>query len=252
LPDARHTLRPLGPQSAARFAAALAECKVYVADGHHRYETALTYRDERRAAAGTFSGEEGFNFVLAGLVAADDPGFVVLPTHRLLKLPGRAADLTRNVGALFDVAPMGEATPENIDILVAKLAELKRNGPVFGAIGLVKDYLHLLLPRNLEAVIARTPADHTDAWRALDVTVLAHAVLPDLGYDGAMEHIDFSESPRHALEAVRDGSFDLALLLNPTTIEQVIAVSEAGDRMPRKSTFFYPKLATGVVMLPAD
>jgi uncharacterized protein (DUF1015 family) len=147
---------------------------------------------------------------------------------------------------------MGEATPENIDILVAKLAELKRNGPVFGAIGLVKDYLHLLLPRNLEAVIARTPADHTDAWRALDVTVLAHAVLPDLGYDGAMEHIDFSESPRHALEAVRDGSFDLALLLNPTTIEQVIAVSEAGDRMPRKSTFFYPKLATGVVMLPAD
>ena len=97
---------------------------------------------------------------------------------------------------------MGEATPENVDGLAAKMAELGRNGPVFGAIGLQRGYLHLLLPRNLEAAIARTPAEHTDAWRALDVTVLAYAVLPDLGYDGAPEHIDYAEDARHALAAV--------------------------------------------------
>jgi uncharacterized protein (DUF1015 family) len=81
------------------------------------------------------------------------------------------------------------------------------------------------------------------------VTVLAYAVLPELGYDGAPEQIDYSEDARHALEAVERGGFDVALLVNPTTVEQVIAVAEASDRMPRKSTFFYPKLATGVVML---
>lgn len=252
LPDARHTLRPLNPGVASRFTAALSDRKVYVADGHHRYETSLTYRDQRRAEAVTWSGDEAFNFVLAGLVAADDPGFVVLPTHRLVRLPERSDDLTGNLEALFDVAPMGEATVKNVEVLEAKMAEIGRNGPVFGAIGLQPGQLHLLLPKNLEAAIARTPAEHTDAWRALDVTVLAYAVLPDLGYDGAPEHIDYSEAGRHALEAVESGDFDVALLLNATTIEQVIAVSETGDRMPRKSTFFYPKLATGVIMLPAD
>ena len=252
LPDARHTLRPLTSEAASRFTEVLAERKVYVADGHHRYETSLTYRDQRRAAAGTWTGGEPFDFVLAGLVASDDPGFVVLPTHRLLRLPGRAEDLTGNLEALFDVAPMGEATPENVETLEAKMAEIGRNGPVFGAIGMQRGYLHLLLPKNLEAAIARTPAEHTDAWRSLDVTLLAYAVLPDLGYDDAPEHIDYSEHGLHALEAVESGAFDTALLLNATTIDQVIAVSETGDRMPRKSTFFYPKLATGVVMLPMD
>ena len=252
LPDARHTLRVLTPRAAARFTEALAERKVYVADGHHRYETSLAYRDKRRAEAGHWTGDEAFNFVLAGLVAADDPGFVVLPTHRLLKLPGRADDATSGLDALFDVAPMGDATPENVDILVAKMAELGRNGPVFGAIGLRRGELNLILPKNLEAAIARTPADHTDAWRALDVTVLAYAVLPAVGYDGAPEHIDYSEAAQHALAAVQGGEFDAALLVNPTSIDQVIAVSETGDRMPRKSTFFYPKLGTGVVMLSTN
>jgi uncharacterized protein (DUF1015 family) len=252
LPDARHTLRPLRAEAGAKFAAALDGRKVYVADGHHRYETALAYRDQRRAEAGKWTGDEGYNFVLAGLIAANDPGFVVLPTHRLLKLPGRAQDLTPPLAALFEVAPAGEATPENVDTLIARMAESGRRGPVFGAIGLQPGRLHLLTPKNLEASIARTPDGHSDAWRGLDVTVLAYAVLPGLGYDSAPEHIDYSEDARHALEAVAGGAFDVALLLNSTSIAQVIAVSETGDRMPRKSTFFYPKLATGVVMLPMD
>ncbi len=250
LPDARHTLRTLSPDAARRFAEALADRKVYVADGHHRYETALAYRDERRAATGSPTGDEHYTFVLAALIAADDPGFVVLPTHRLLKLPGRAEDLTEKLDALFKVAPMGEATPENVDRLVAKMAEMGAHGPVFGAIGLIRGELHLLMPKDIEAAIARTPSDHSDAWRKLDVTLLAHAVLPETGYDGSPEQIDYTESGRHALDAVEHGGFDVALLLNATTIEDVIEVSEAGDRMPRKSTYFYPKLATGVVMMP--
>jgi uncharacterized protein (DUF1015 family) len=252
LSDGRHTLRPLHPDVARRFCQALAQRKVYVADGHHRYETALTYRDRRRGEAGFYTGDEGYNFVLAGLVAADDPGFVVLPTHRLLKLPGRAEDLTPALDALFDIAPMAEATEHNVALLERKMAEIGRNGPVFGAIGLQRGKLHLLQPKDAGAIMARTPAQHTDAWRRLDVTIVAYAVLPDLGYDGSPESIDYTEEGAHALEAVERGEFDAALLVNPTPIQQVIEVSEIGDRMPRKTTFFYPKLATGVVMLPAD
>jgi uncharacterized protein (DUF1015 family) len=249
LPDARHTLRPLNAETARRFSEALGGRKVYVADGHHRYETALSYRDDRRAAAVSWTGDEPFNFVLAGLVATDDPGFVVLPTHRLLRLPGRAPDLTAGLQGLFEVADAGEATAGNVEALVARMAEAGRSGPVFGAIGLQAGRLHLVTPRNLEAAIARTPEGHADAWRSLDVTLLAYAVLPALGYDGAPELIGYSEDARHALAAVEGGGFDVAWLVNPTTVEQVIAVAEASDRMPRKSTFFYPKLATGVVML---
>jgi uncharacterized protein (DUF1015 family) len=252
LPSEQHTLCPLLPEAARRFSEALAEHKVYVADGHHRYETALAYRDERRAQAGSWSGEEGYNFVLAALIAADDPGFVVLPTHRLLRLPGRSLDLAGPLEALFEVEDQGEATVANVDLLVKRLAADGHRGPVFGAIGLRPGRLHLLTPRNLEAVIARTPGEHTDAWRRLDVTLLAYAVLPETGYDGSPENINYTESGTHALAAVESGEWDVALLLNPTPIEQVMAVAETGDRMPRKSTYFYPKLATGVVLLPAD
>ena len=253
LPDGeRHILSLLRPDAAQAFAQALAGRKLYVADGHHRYETALTYRDERKAAAPSWTGEEPENFVLAGLIAADDPGFVVLPTHRLLRLPGRAADLTAGLGGLFQVEAPGAATPASVQELEARMAEEGRNGPVFGAIGLRPGELHLLRPLDLQALIETTPADHAPAWRRLDVTLLAYAVLPQVGYDGAPENIDYTEAGVHALEAVEAGDWDAALLLNPTPIEQVIEVAEAGDRMPRKSTYFFPKLGTGVVMLPLD
>jgi uncharacterized protein (DUF1015 family) len=248
----RHILSPLRADAADAFANALAGQKLYVADGHHRYETALNYRDECRAAASSWTGEEAENFVLVGMIAADDPGFVVLPTHRLLRLPSRDADLSLRLAHLFDIEELGPATPESVQDLESRMVEEGHDSSVFGAIGLQPGQLHMLRPRDFEAVVARTPADHTPAWRRLDVTLLAYAVLPDIGYDGSPEHIDYTEDGVHALRAVESGGWDAALLINPTPIEQVIEVSESGDRMPRKSTYFYPKLATGVVLLPLD
>ncbi|HLF70652.1 MAG TPA: DUF1015 domain-containing protein [Dehalococcoidia bacterium] len=248
LPDERHTLRPVAQDAAEAFCRALAPHKLYIADGHHRYETALNYRNECRAAATSWTGEEPENFILVALISAADPGLVVLPTHRLLKLEPFEISLRKL--RLFDLDDAGAIGDSNLKALLARLQ--RTHGPAYGAIGLEPGRMHLVTPRDVEAVVARAPRGHSDAWRRLDVTVLQYVVLPAVGFDEAPEHIDYTEHADVAAEAVASGAWDVAFLLNPTPVSQVFAVADAGERMPRKSTFFFPKLATGVLMLPYD
>jgi uncharacterized protein (DUF1015 family) len=248
----RHVLRPVRADAAEAFVKALSDHKLYIADGHHRYETGLNYRDQKRAEAGEWSGEEPENFILAALVSVADPGLAILPTHRLLKLPNHPADLVSLMTPLFKVEPAGDVSDFSVEQVVAKLAAAGREGPAFATAGLEPGKLHLLTPHNADALVERTPPNRSDRWRRLDVTVLEYAVLLAIGYDGQPEHIDYTEWPYHAATEVAEGRWDVAFLLNPTHVEQVMDIAEAGERMPRKSTFFYPKLATGVVMLPLD
>jgi uncharacterized protein (DUF1015 family) len=251
--DERHTLRPVRPAAAQAFCHALHDKKLYIADGHHRYETGINYRNEVRERASRWTGEEPENFIIAAVVDAADPGLVILPTHRLLKL-ARRDGLVEALSADFNVSDAGPWTDANVDALAARMQETGRSYPypVFGAVGLQRNRLHLLTPRSFDAVLQKTPDERKDEYRRLDVTVLAHAVLPAVGYDESPEHIDYHEDARHAAEAVRSGAWDVAFLLNATPIDQVIAAADAGERLARKTTFFFPKLATGVVMLPLD
>ena len=253
LPGERHTLLPVRPAAAQAFCHALHDKKLYIADGHHRYETGINYRNEVRDRASTWTGEEPENFIIAALIDAADPGLVILPTHRMVKLPRREG-LVEALSQDFVVSDAGPWTDTNVDALVARLEHTGRTFPypAFGAVGLQRNRLHLLTPRSFDAVLARTPPDRKDEYRRLDVTVLAHAVLPAVGYEDSLDNIDFHEDPRHAAEAVRSGAWDVAFLVNSTPIDQVIAAADAGERLARKTTFFYPKLATGVVMLPLD
>jgi uncharacterized protein (DUF1015 family) len=252
LPTERHTLRPIGDAAAAAFCAAIANRPLVIADGHHRYETGLNYRNQLRAAAAfAWTGEEPANFILAALVSSLDPGLVVLPTHRLLKLAQPLRIQLRNLRH-WHLEDAGVANEANLAALMQRLARAAREGTAFGTIGLEPGRLHLLTPRDLPAILARTPTDRSDAWRRLDVTLLAYAVLPAVGFDDNPEHIDYTEHHQHAAEAVASGAWDVAFLLNPTPVEQVMSVAATGDRMPRKSTFFYPKLATGVLLYPTD
>jgi uncharacterized protein (DUF1015 family) len=251
LPHERHTLRPISRDMAAVFAQSLQFSRLYVADGHHRYETGLNYRSQTRGDRAEWTGEEPENFILSALVSTDDPGLVVLPTHRLLKLPRPVRIQLRGLRH-FRLEDGGIANEQNLEALVRRLAEAGRTGPAFGAIGLEPGRLHLLTPRDLPAVVGRTPADHSESWRRLDVTIFAHTVLPAVGFDDDPAKIDYTESHELALKAVSGGEWDVAFLLNPTPVGQVIEVANQGERMPRKSTFFYPKLATGMLMLPLD
>jgi len=247
LPAERHTLRRLSEAAAARFSAGLKDARLYIADGHHRYETGLNYRNERRAEAAEWTGEEPENFIVAALVDASDPGLVVLPIHRLLRFESQP-DLEGALSDVFDIERV-----DGVDKLTSALAAAGRNdGNAYGAIGPDGGTLRLLRLRDRAAADARTPADRSEQWRRLDVSVLHHGVLPVLGFEQTPDNIDFTEDAHEAAEAVAAGRWDAVFLLNPTQVDQIIAVADAGERMPQKSTFFFPKLATGVVMLPVD
>jgi uncharacterized protein (DUF1015 family) len=229
---------------------------LYIADGHHRYETALAYREERRAA--DWSGEEPENFVFMALTAAEDAGLVVLPIHRVIRLPAIPDDLPARFEGLFlveDLGPVRTGVP--LRDALARLSEAGSRGPAYVAVGPGPDRMRLLVARDPEALRASLPPGTPPVWRALDVALLQYAVLEGLlGIDAARlargDALEYTEDAAEALRAVASGRVPLAFLVNATPVEQILAAADAGERMPQKSTFFYPKLATGLVMYPLD
>ena len=252
----RHSLFAITePAVIEALSAAMRELPLYIADGHHRYETALTYRDERRKEASAWTGDEPENFVLVALTAVEDPGIVSLPTHRLVRPPSLPSDIIQRLTRFFHVE---ETTPKSYDgtallRLLARLNAAGASGTAFGALGLEEGSLHLLTLADPGAARSLMP-QRSEAWRTLDVNILEYAVLRDtLGLtEKAADALDYTEDAEHALRAVESGRWPLAFLMNQTPVEQTLAVADAGERMPRKSTFFYPKMATGLVLNPFE
>jgi uncharacterized protein (DUF1015 family) len=231
---------------------------LYIADGHHRYETALTYRDERQEAEVQWSGDEPENFVLMALTAADDPGLLILPIHRLVQPLDRPADLRMALNDFFALSvPEGEQGQQPLAALLSELATARGDAATFGGIGIEPERPLMLTLRDRTAIERLMPRGHSDAWRMLDVNVLQYGLLqPLLGIDvetvRAGGHVAFTESAEEAWQAVETGRMPLAFLLNPTRADEIFAVADAGDRMPQKSTFFFPKLGTGLVLYGFD
>ena len=256
----RHKLGALfDPVKQATLVAQLSESDVYIADGHHRYETALAYRDEVRAKAPQWSGDEPENFVMMGLTDVADPGLVVLPTHRIVDPPAFPPDALERISRAFAV---DDVTPKSWDgtgllRLLARLEAAKRGAAAFATIGLEQNRLHLLTLTGRAAIEAMMPPDQPQAWKRLDVNILQYGVLqPVFGIDDAVlargRTVTYTQDAREAHAAVESGRARLAFLLNATPVEQVLAVADAGARMPQKSTYFYPKLPTGLVMYPFE
>jgi uncharacterized protein (DUF1015 family) len=243
----RHTLSAIRekPEIAA-FQRLLVSADVYIADGHHRYETALAYRDEVRARAAGWSGEEPENFVLMALTSYDDPGLVVLPTHRLVHRPA-PADVAERLQKHF----AANEIPGDVESALAALGAADAGS--FVALGLLGERSHLLTVRDRAAIEALMPQEQSAAWKRLDVNLLQYGVLLDVfGIDDAAltagDAVSYTQDADDAASALASGAATCAFLLQATPVEQVLDVADAGERMPQKSTFFYPKLPTGLVM----
>lgn len=227
---------------------------IFIADGHHRYETALRYRDERRAQATDWTGEEPWNFVMMVLVAADDPGLVVLPTHRLLR-GLKAMDLAAVEARLsahfqLELLPVPPGTPEERAARFMELVQANgRAQTAYGMLGPGPGPMALLVPRD--GARRALPAHRSEAWQALDVALLDTLAITPLLEDALLpreQALGYTRDEVEAFLAVDSGSFQLAFLLKATPVHQVLAVASAGDRMPEKSTYFYPKPPTGLVL----
>jgi uncharacterized protein (DUF1015 family) len=225
---------------------------LYIADGHHRYETALAFRNE------THSNLPGARAMLAAITWAADPGLQVLPTHRVLRgldeqLTLEEAEATWSEWFHLEYFPIWDNAPaEQIDALMQQLASTGRSGPTFGLLGLGQlDLFGLLSVRGSKAPNGVLPAERSEAWRKLDVS-LAHALLIDnlIAATGKPreEVLSYTRDPHVAFHAVREGQASAAIFLNATPVDGVLAVADAHDRMPEKSTYFYPKPPAGPVM----
>ena len=225
--------------------------QLYIADGHHRYETALAYRNEVREQRNGLHADDAANFVMMALIDLDDPGMLVLPTHRvLIALDASALDaLTpERLGRFFTVQEMN--AKETSDALVRRLQQEQQPAMLLGTARRI-----LLLVLNEQGEQRMRESGHSEAWNELDVAVAQRLVLEEtLGLSAADmtagTHVRYIRDADQALHAVQVGEAQVALLLNATRVRQICEVAQTDDRMPQKSTYFYPKLITGLVMNP--
>ncbi len=221
---------------------------IIIADGHHRYETALRYRDEMRAQHPDAPANAAFNYALVTLVSMEDPGLVILPTHRLVhSYPRKTA-----AALLKDLAPY--FTVEEVSTLGHLQEALGDAVPEHPRYGLYDGDYNLLTLKDLEVMDQLLPGRDPN-FRYLDVTVLHELVIEKtMGLSKESierrENITYLRDPIQGLEAVDEGKANFIFVLNPTRIEQVRACTAAGERMPQKSTDFFPKIVSGLVALP--
>lgn len=228
--------------------AAFREKKLYIADGHHRYETALNFRDWCREQGLSKEGD-AVDSVMMMLVDMADPGLVVFPTHRLVRGLERfdAAAVRRACGEFFTVTERDGA-----DAMEDTLDRLYRQGEkAFGFYAGGSGWTQLVL-RDV-SVMERLLPGKSAALRGLDVSVLHTLVLERiLGIDrenmARQINLSYTRDFGEALSAVRGGDAQCAFVLNPTRVSEIRDVAAAGEKMPQKSTYFYPKLITGLVM----
>jgi uncharacterized protein (DUF1015 family) len=247
----RHELRAVTrPEVLSQLSGYLADSPLYIADGHHRYESALAFRRERRAGSST-SGDEAYDFVMMALVDFADPGVLILPPHRLVGgIPGAALSrLSVKLGSLFDIEELPLDIPDvwgRVDRVLAAGDEVR-----LALFGLKEDRFLILKLRDFATASRMMPYFHSELYKKLDVSVLDHVILEEflgLGSGGEGATIDFSYDGREAVKLVLEQEYQLAFLLRPIKPEVIKEVADADDRMPRKSTYFYPKAPAGLVL----
>ena len=235
----------------AEIARLLRNVPVFIADGHHRYTTAMNYRDGL-LAEGRIHENHPARFVMFALVARHDPGLLVLPTHRIVRNLSEDFSIDKLVESVTEFT-WRRCSVEDADLTDAG-AFLHRYGP--GAMAFMgADPAEIWIGKlnDPQAMVEAAP-DQLDAWRNLDVAILHKLII-----DKALSRwrtdslfIDYTPNGRSVLAACKARSSQLGICLQSTPIEAVEAIGLAGAAMPHKSTYFYPKLATGMVWMPLE
>jgi Uncharacterized conserved protein len=215
-----------GEKDISRIAKSLASEKIFIADGHHRYETAWNYLQERKKKGGKFSPTAGYNYVMAFLCPMEDPGLSIWPTHRVVEAP---ADLEEKIEKYFKVLPAGA---------FAKLSKHAPQPLLVYAGGTSRT----LIVKDVKTLASSMP-DKCKAYRDLGVSIL-HSLL----FAGVPpENITYVKDEREA-KKLADSSKRIAVMVPATPVEAVRRIALANQTMPQKSTYFYPKVASGIVI----
>jgi len=240
------------PEAINQICRSLAQQPLYIADGHHRYESALLYQREKRACASSVSGDEAFNFVLTELVDFSAPGLIILPPHRLVRGISKPTldELMAKLKSFFEIEELPLSMPgvwqKVDDLLTGSETNLVR----LILFGLDAERLFVLKLRESTDVSRMIPYFHSELYKRLDVDIVDNVILEKLlGLSSGREEaiLGYCYDRLEAVNRVLDGEYQLAFLLSPVKAEVIKAIADAGDKMSRKSTYFYPKVPAGLV-----
>jgi len=226
--------------------------QLFIADGHHRYETALNYRRERHQAEGTPVGSADYDYILMMLVSMSNSGLFVFPTHRLVR-DIESFDETALIGSLteeFAASKIYFTEGDYASIITDRLANTV-DEKLF-ALYTGGNYYYLLKLKDTK-YMDEVIHDMSDAYKQLDVSVLHKLILEkQLGIDEenmkSQKNLVYMREAADAVKAVKDGLYQCAFLINPTKISEIKEIALANEKMPQKSTYFWPKLVTGLVI----
>ncbi len=217
--------------------------KILIADGHHRYETALEYKKQMQKLNPS-PGEAPYDFVMTALVASEDEGLLVLPTHRVIKslAPSSRREFVERLQKYFDLAPLpGEKLFEMLD---AQPVQERYFGLVLGS-----DGSFLMRLKDRAAIRSHLPKGKPNIWYEIEVNLLSHFifdVLWGVSEEKRLGVIEYTHFDKEATQSVQSGKAEAAFLLRSPTVDTVRELAYAGERLPQKTTYFYPKLASGL------
>lgn len=245
----RNQLWMIHDEAVIRFVAGEMEPKqVLIADGHHRYETGLAYRDLMRSQNPNHTGKELYNYIMMFFTNLDDEGLVIFPTHRVMhSLPA------------YDGAALVATLQKHFDVQVYPTAQMmsdamkKNDRFTYGFVSHHSSKFYTARLKNESDLHELVPDDLPSEVKTLDVVLLHHYFIRQLlgvSQDAQEKklNIHYLQSIHESVEEVAAGKSQIAFFVNPTKIEQVRGVSKSGNTMPQKSTFFYPKLISGLVL----
>lgn len=242
------------PQFVRQVKATIEDKKVYIADGHHRYETALAYRNELRNKNTNHTGNELYNYVMMTLVEMDDPGLIILPTHRMVS-GIENFDLESILEQLGEQFRIEEHTFESNKLeeksrTIQETLRKKGLHTFVLYVGTNKSFYSLEL-KSMELMKALHP-NRDKSYQTLDVSVLHTLILDRILGIGKkelanQEYLEYTHSFEEGIDMVEKNKYQMTFFMSATTIRQIRDISLAKEKMPQKSTYFYPKLITGLV-----
>lgn len=228
-----------------------------IADGHHRYEATLNYRDQMRRARGQSNGREAFNYIMTYFANMNDDNVVILPTHRLVRgyTHKPFLQLEEALQNYFYVEQHPK-TPEGRDSFLKAFKTAAKKHCVIGA-SFKRDPRYLILRLKNKRIMQRLAKDLSAPLRELDVNTLHLLILehilgmpPEQQISG--DNIRYIQDEEAALQALEKEDFQAAFILNATKAEEILAIVSSGGKMPQKSTYFYPKLPSGLIVNKID
>jgi len=263
--QARHRLWRLTEERAcAVIRRTMERLRIYIADGHHRYQAMLVHRDRMRALHPEAGPDAPWEFIMMFLVNSRHEGLTVLPTHRLLhdldlKRKG-LSDLHLGILEHFHVKSYSFNGGEDLAARRRWLRDLRDVEPgvhKFGALIAGMNRYFLITLKDAEAYEEMVEIDSSSAWKMLDVNILNTLILNRIAGIteeelAAQVNVEYTKDLDSALEQVRAGRMQVALILNATRLEDIFTIADGGEKMPRKSTYFYPKPLSGLVFYPME